>query len=372
MVVTFQLGQAILSLVPAPGIPATGPVAYWGVEDIEAALARLVELGARPRGEIITSATRSRTVTLTDPFGNVLGLACKPADASKKSLAGQPSETAIGTTLFRALACYDERLAEGRKDRFAELFLPAEFRRMLPDAAGRDFIRRRSPGSYEFFVCRTGYFDDAFRQALDEGLPQIVLLGAGYDTRACRFRDLIRSTRIFEVDIASTQQRKQRILAEARIAVPESVSCVTVDFTRDLLEDALPAAGFDKSQPSLWIWEGVMYYLPEDAVDATLQAVRALSAPGGSLRFDCLLDAPDMLERHGVAACRALMKDTYHVERILSRVAEGGVAEFLAARGFALREELPPVAMRERYLPPGSEEVLACFSLVRAEPVCSA
>jgi O-methyltransferase involved in polyketide biosynthesis len=115
-----------------------------------------------------------------------------------------------------------------------------------------------------------------------------------------------------------------------------------------------------------------MYYLPEDAVDATLQAVRALSAPGGSLRFDCLLDAPDMLERHGVAACRALMKDTYHVERILSRVAEGGVAEFLAARGFALREELPPVAMRERYLPPGSEEVLACFSLVRAEPVCSA
>lgn len=61
----------------------------------------------------------------------------------------------------------------------------------------------KAPGSYEYFIARTAFFDAAVRRALDENVPQIVLLGAGYDSRAYRFADRIRDTRIFELDVPS-------------------------------------------------------------------------------------------------------------------------------------------------------------------------
>ena len=63
-----------------------------------------------------------------------------------------------------------------------------------------------------YFLARTAYFDHVFKSACEENIPQIVFLGAGYDTRACRYKDIIKSTRIFELDILPTQQHKKEIL----------------------------------------------------------------------------------------------------------------------------------------------------------------
>ncbi|MEO7328566.1 MAG: SAM-dependent methyltransferase [Minicystis sp.] len=132
---------------------------------------------------------------------------------------------------------------------------------------------------------RTRRIDDALRTAVDLGARQLVILGAGLDTRALRLDELA-SVAVFEVDYPATQRFKEERLA--RLAPPPRVRAghlarVSIDFETQRLEDVLPAAGFRREERSFWIWEGVTVYLSAEAIEATLQAVSQLSAPGSRL-----------------------------------------------------------------------------------------
>lgn len=370
--VTFAVGETLLSLTPAgSGAPAAGMpnvIAYWGVEDIEEAHKALLELGATARGEIITTVIKTRAATLVDPFGNVFGITGKPV--APKTSTERPSASALGVTLFRAFATRDARAEIRGHDELAEIFLPAEYRTMLDNPAARDWAIAKAPGSYEFFLGRTAFFDEIVGQALDENAPQLVWLGAGYDSRAYRFADRIRDTLLFEVDLPSTQQRKKTMLQQAGVAVPESLAFVPVDLTREALGEALRAAGFDPARRTLYVWEGVCYYLPAEAVDATLSAVRDISPAGSELCFDYMVDAPDMAIRYGVAQSQALMRDAYQAEPVRFRIAEGSLAAFLSERGYLLKEHLTAEEQERTFLTLSNGEiagrVLACFGLARA------
>ncbi len=119
-------------------------------------------------------------------------------------------------------------------------------------------------------IARTAYFDSLFVDALKNNFPQIVLLGAGYDTRAYRFAKLNRDTQIFELDITPTQDRKKGCLKKARVDIPQGVKLVPIDFNKESLKDVLEEAGHKKQEQTLFIWEGVSYYLDAESVDATL------------------------------------------------------------------------------------------------------
>lgn len=372
IVVIFAVGDVMLNLTPADGTePACGPqaIAYWGVEDIEAAHRELIGAGAAARGEIITTAVKSRAATLVDPFGNTFGITSKPS-TTKQSLDDQPSESALGVTLFRAFATRDGRPDIRGHDDLAEKFLPEEFRKMVDNPAVREWVIAKAPGSYEYFIARTAFFDAVVRRALDENVPQIVFLGAGYDSRAYRFADRIRRTRIFELDVPSTQHRKQEMLRQAGVSVPGALAFVPVNFTRDSLDDVLAAAGLDKNKQTLYVWEGVTYYLAAKAVDQTLACIRRNSGAGSELCFDYMIDAPDMASRYGVAQSQALMRDTYHAEPIRSRIPEGALEAFLAERGYATLEHLVADDLEKTYLTLANGDlagkVLACFGLVCA------
>ena len=99
-------------------------------------------------------------------------------------------------------------------------------------AKAKDNDQIRMPGVFEYVMARTAFFDEVFINALNEAIPQIVLLGAGYDTRAYRFADLNRYSRIIEMDNAATQNRKKKCLKNFKIEIPESVTQVTMDFNR--------------------------------------------------------------------------------------------------------------------------------------------
>lgn len=122
----------------------------------------------------------------------------------------------------------------------------------------------------------------AFIDALSESArpPQVVILGAGLDTRAYRLGAL-RGARIFEVDHPATQVYKRK--HAARLAPLAELTYVPVDFTRDSLETALTHAGYETDKPTLWIWEGVVMYLDDAALRGTLGAIRRLSAPDSTL-----------------------------------------------------------------------------------------
>lgn len=372
ILVIFAVGDVMLNLTPAQGSAPSGEpqaIAYWGVEDIETAREQLLETGATARGEIITTVVKSRAATLVDPFGNTFGIAGKPP-TGKQSLDDQPSQSALGVTMFRAFATRDARPEIRGDDDLAEKFLPEELRQMVDNPAAREWVIAKAPGSYEYFIARTKFFDRVVREALDENLAQIVFLGAGYDSRAYRFGGRIRDTRIFELDVPSTQQRKRAMLEQAGVRVPAGLEFVPVNFTRDALDDVLAKAGFDRSKQTLYVWEGVTYYLPAAAVEQTLACIRRNSPAGSGLCLDYMIDAPDMASRYGVAQSRALMRDTYHAEPIQFRIPEGTLEAFLAERGYTTVQHLVASDLEKNYLTLASGvlagNVLACFGLVRA------
>lgn len=138
-----------------------------------------------------------------------------------------------------------------------------------------------SGGLFDHVVLRTAAIDDALRRAVDAGVGQLVILGAGLDARAHRMAEL-RGVTVFEVDHPASQRFKRR-KAHALSVLAREVRYVSVDFERDRVQDRLLDAGFEAGRPSFWIWEGVTPYLYRRAIEETLHAVRRVSAPGSEL-----------------------------------------------------------------------------------------
>jgi methyltransferase (TIGR00027 family) len=133
---------------------------------------------------------------------------------------------------------------------------------------------------------RTRFIDEALQRAIKDGATQIIILGAGFDSRAYRFQELLTHCRVIEVDAAPTQAYKRRRVQEALREVPSNLTYCTIDFSQDNLIDRLRQAGFSEEEKSFYIWEGVCMYLADDHVRNTLQVVASHSAPGSSLVLD--------------------------------------------------------------------------------------
>jgi methyltransferase (TIGR00027 family) len=141
-------------------------------------------------------------------------------------------------------------------------------------------------GAARTLLPRTHFIDERLDAAVHDGAKQVVILGAGFDSRAYRFADRLHAARIFEVDQPATQQVKMRRVREAIDKPPSNLSYVPVDFRHDKLGDALANAGYRSDQKSFFIWEGVTMYLPEEAVKETLRWVATNSAKGSAIVFD--------------------------------------------------------------------------------------
>jgi methyltransferase (TIGR00027 family) len=142
--------------------------------------------------------------------------------------------------------------------------------RAVPDRAGA--------------VGRTRYIDDVLASALKEGIVQIVILGAGFDSRAYRVPGIEAAT-VFEVDYPATQAWKRHCLELMLDEVPAHVSFVPLDFNTQDLSSALSGAGYRSEHPALFIWEGVTEYLEEHAVDAVFRYISRNSQPGSKVVF---------------------------------------------------------------------------------------
>ena len=135
-------------------------------------------------------------------------------------------------------------------------------------------------------LVRTRFIDEALERAVRRGVTQIVILGAGFDSRAYRFQELLKHCNVFEVDAAPTQGYKRRRVAAALLEVPPNLVYCEVDFAKDDVIDVLRAAGFREDEKTFYILEGVSMYVPEEGVRKTLRMVAMHSAPGSSLVLD--------------------------------------------------------------------------------------
>ncbi|NUS56400.1 MAG: SAM-dependent methyltransferase, partial [Streptomycetaceae bacterium] len=157
--------------------------------------------------------------------------------------------------------------------------------------------RRRLAVSFSIVV-RTKFLDDLLRQASASGIRQVVLLGAGMDSRAFRM-EWPEGTRLFEVDTADPLDFKASVLRRERAVARCERIPVAVDLRADW-PDALAAAGHVPSLRTAWIAEGLLIYLPEDAVELLLTRIGAQSAPGSVMGLT--LGSRGVIERFGADA----------------------------------------------------------------------
>lgn len=129
-------------------------------------------------------------------------------------------------------------------------------------------------------VLRSRFAEDRLAAAVDRGVTQYVILGAGFDTFAVRQPPWAQSLRILEVDHAGTQELKRSHLAAAGLAVPPNAGFATIDFERESLRAGLLRHAISPTARTFFSWLGVTMYLREDAVDAVLRSVAEF--PAGS------------------------------------------------------------------------------------------
>jgi methyltransferase (TIGR00027 family) len=203
---------------------------------------------------------------------------------------GKPSATAEGNAALRAaewLRPEDERVCY---DQFARRFLGLRFgvivRSRLLTRIALWYAERVLPGAANSLVARTRYIDDYLKACIDDGIEQLVILGAGYDSRAYRFDGLKGKVRVFEVDHPNTQRAKIQKIKKIFGALPSHVVYVGLDLDEKKLGEGLLEAGYVKDKKTLFIWEGVTVYLTPEAVDETLAFLAGNSGKGSSLIFD--------------------------------------------------------------------------------------
>jgi len=200
-----------------------------------------------------------------------------------------------------------------------------------------------------FIAVRTRFAEDALTAAVERGVRQLVVLGAGLDTYAYRspFRA---SLRIFEVDHPATQTWKRQQLDAAGISPPESLTFTPIDFEHQTLATGLAEVGFDSAQQTFFIWLGVVPYLSREAVWSTLGFIASLPN-GAHVVFD-YSDPPDTLSPE------ARKVHDQGAERVES-MGEPWVCHFeahglhtrLKELGFSEIEDLAPPQISERYFP---------------------
>jgi methyltransferase (TIGR00027 family) len=197
-------------------------------------------------------------------------------------------------------------------------------------------------------LARARYTEDRLAMAVERGVPQYVLVGAGLDTFAFRRADVRDRVQVFELDHPQSQALKRERLAAAGLADPPNLHFGTVDFERESVADALERLPFRPNQPTVFAWLGVTMYLTRSAIAGSLHATRSVAARGSELVFDFL--HPDALSEAAPPSVRATLARASAVgEPVIAGIDPGPLGAELAATGWTLIEHLDCAEIQRRY-----------------------
>ena len=254
---------------------------------------------------------------------------------------GKPSWTAEIVAIDRAVESMKPEHRRVCHDPFAQHFLSTRYRVLAKSHLLARFVywyrrERLAPGAAGEAVTRTRFIDDYLKKCIDDGIQQLVILGAGYDSRAYRIEGLKGKVRVFEVDHPDTQRVKTQRLRKIFGLLPDHVVYVPIDFDKEKLDKRLFESGYDRNLKTLFIWEGVTVYISAGAVDETLSFVANNSGQGSSIIFNYVFQSViDGTYDLGV------WKKEFDLEFFVKcgepwtfGIEEGAIDEFLSKRGF--------------------------------------
>jgi methyltransferase (TIGR00027 family) len=245
----------------------------------------------------------------------------------------QSSQSAAGVAMFRAIETEKPAGVRICNDPLAHALIGSGFSYALVKAfITTGLYDRMAPGAIAFIAVRERTIDDFLIAALADGVEQVVILGAGFDTRAYRIPG-IQKTRVFEIDHPDTQQVKLESLKKAVDPLPGNVTFIPVDFNTQTLAERLLASSYDPQAKTAFLWQGVTYFLTKEGVDATLAFIASHSGPGSSVIFDYFYEEVLLngTSGYGKALRRASKMSG---EEYMFGIPQGQTAAFLAQRGF--------------------------------------
>ena len=260
---------------------------------------------------------------------------------------GKHSHMAEGTTYLRAVhmaldgepKILDDPLAAKLLGPGLDAKIAADHERLT----SKELVKARA-----LIVMRSRYVEDELASAIDRGVKQYVVLGAGLDTSPYLSGHPAEKLRTYEVDHPDTQKLKLERLTEAGIRIGENIHHVAIDFERAQIGEVLASAGFDRNQPTFFSWLGVSYYLqPESVLDVFEYVVTV--APSSQLVFDFMLadSALGDKERKAMAKITAFLEK--YREPLLCRFEPQELQDTLRRIGFTETFHLSWEHAMERY-----------------------
>lgn len=198
-------------------------------------------------------------------------------------------------------------------------------------------------------LARARFVEEQLEEAIQKGISQYIILGAGLDTFAYRRLDLADRLQVFELDLPYTQEIKRQLLGRLNLEKPDFLHYIAVDFTKDNLASVLSESKYDSRQVSFFSWMGVAHYLPLESVLSTLKAIRSLSSSGSEIVFD-YYDKSAFDPEKGSNRIKYIMKTTKTIrENIITGFEPSKLSMELALPGLRLLHNLGPEEIQQKY-----------------------
>jgi len=266
-----------------------------------------------------------------------------------RRIENQSSRTAAFICMYRAASYLEKNKFYQSNDYIAPNLLPGLIKFLLSNR----LVNFRWPffprGIYEYVIARTKFIDDVFEDSIKQGIEQIVLFGAGFDTRAIRFADINIHTKIFELDTIYTQTAKIEQFKKRNILLPKNTIFIPIDFHVDSITEKLAANGFNRNKTTLFILEGIIQYLKAEVVDELFKLLYELSVPGSRVVFDYIYASVLRKENSCYGEEDIYKRVNSAREPWLFGIEKGEIEEFVSQYKFNVIQDLDPETLENMF-----------------------
>ena len=260
-----------------------------------------------------------------------------------------PIPSAERIAFHRALFSKSRNNAVQNPDYLAHYFLSGKWRLLFRlHWIVRPLVLRHCPQTAYYHVARTKHIDTLLNQSIRDGIEQFVILGAGNDTRPFRFAESLSGIKIFELDFPATQKRKKQCLFNIFDQLPSAVNFVPIDFNTQDVMTTLIQAGFDPKKRTFFNWEGVCYFIEQEAADNILSFV-SRTATSSSIVFDYVNRT--MLEDDNNSDSREFrQRQERYKEPIRCGIQEDSTVDYVGKFGLELLSDIGNEQLSKLYL----------------------
>jgi methyltransferase (TIGR00027 family) len=262
----------------------------------------------------------------------------------------KPSRTAGYTCMCRAASFLEKNPYYKSDDYIAPKILPAFISLLLKLKIINVKKGRLSPkGMYEYIIARTKIIDKVFYSVGVKGFDQILIFGAGYDSRGIRLLKKGQKTKVFELDVPTTQTAKIKQFKKRGISYSSNIVYIPIDFNKETIEEKLKKYGFKPEKKTLFILEGLLMYLTQDAVDETFRLINIWSGQNSEVIFDYVFSSVVRGENLYYGEKEAYQTVKKASETWTFGIEKGHITSFLKERGMELIAHFNASDLEKKY-----------------------